>query len=458
MKAPESAFPVMEKEDLTTVEIFYDQKDNTFLMRGMKEWNDDINWENYMLNFSPEDILTDDYRAIGTIRLLDSFRDLGLSDYLEKIKELLREGKHHGIEFYYNRKKNIRVMYCKHLNTLGIRNRSHAIRSGGIRRHERDEPELHVLIDGLNLARAMAYKNAIANLPYGGCKIIVQCDPVNSDDLEAIGFLGYIIYRTRAFTGPDMGFTTEMADTMREKFNKAITGGSKSPMGPTGGPTAYGEYLAIQEACDFVYSSRKLSDKKIAVQGLGEVGYALAEYLLNDGAKLIVTDRELSKVRKLQQKWGTDLVHYVEPEDVYTVDADIFSPCAGGGIITENRISRFKFKIIMGSANNQLKATSKEAEIELAKKLSDAGILFIIDWAHNTAGVMAGWAEWLWQEKASLDKIRPRIDLVCRENLRRLLEQAKLTGKTPTELVYEKVEGMVYSGIEFGESTQLDES
>jgi len=289
----DAVFNLMEKEGLTTLEIFYNQRENKFLMKGMKEWDDNVPWDRYMADFTPEDILTGNYKAVGTATLFATFSELGLKDYLEQIKQLLREGKHHGIEFYYHRKRNIRVMYCKHVNTLGIRNRRHAMRSGGIRRHGLDEPELDVLIDGLNLARAMAYKNAIAKIPYGGCKTVVQCDAVKLDDFETMGFLSYIIYRIRTFTGPDMGFAAEMADIMREKFTKAITGGNKSPMGPTGGPTAYGEYLAMKEACDFIYGSKDLSKRRIAVQGLGEVGYPLVEYLLNDSAPLIVTDIDL---------------------------------------------------------------------------------------------------------------------------------------------------------------------
>jgi len=447
----DSVFDLMEKEDLTTLEIFYNHKEDKFLMRGMKEWDDDVRWDRYMADFTGEDILTSDYKAVGTATLLAAFDEMGLADYLKQIEQLIKEGRNHGIEFYYNRKKNIRVMYCKHVNTLGIKNRRQAIRAGAMRRHELSEPEIDVILDGLNIARAMAYKNAIANIPYGGSKVMVQCDAVKLDDFETMGFLAYVADRSRSITGPDMNFEPEMADIIREKFTKNYTGGRKSSMGTSGAPTGYGEYIAIKEACDFIYGTRDISDKKIAIQGLGEVGYPLAEYLLNDAAHLIVTDIDLSKVHKLQQKYGPDSVQYVEPEDIYIVDADIFSPCAMGGIITEERIGRFKFKIIMGSANNQLKATSKEAEIELAKRLADAGILFVVAWAHNAGGVLTAWAEWVFQEEASFDKIKPRIELVCRDNLRKLLEEAKRTGRTPTELVYEKVEDMVYSGAEFGE-------
>jgi glutamate dehydrogenase/leucine dehydrogenase len=445
-------FDLMEKEGLTTLDIFYNHKRDKFLIRGMKEWDDDVPWDRYMVDFTWEDILTEDYKAVGMATLVAKFNRLGLKDYLEQIKQLIKEGRNYGIEFYYNRNKNIRVMYCKHVNTLGIKNRRQAIRAGAMRRHELTEPEIDVILDGLNIARAMAYKNAIANIPYGGSKILVQCGPVKLDDFETMGFLAYITDRTRSITGPDMGFTPEMADIIREKFTRNYTDGRKSNMGTSGALTAYGEYLAIKEACDFIYGSRDLSRKKIAIQGIGEVGYPLAEYLLNDSSHLIVTDIDLAKVHKLQKKYGLDLVQYVEPENIYTVDGDIFSPCAMGGIITEGKIGKFKFKIIIGSANNQLKATSKEGEIELAKKLADNGILFVVDWAHNTGGVLTAWAEWVFQEEATFDKVKPRIELVCRDNLRKLLEEAKRTGKTPTELVYKKVEDMVYSGAEFSEA------
>ena len=448
----DGVFALMEKEDLTTLEIFHNRKEDRFTLRGMKEWDDSVSWDKYMVDFTPEDILTEDYRATGTATLIVAFDEMDLADYLQQIEQLIRESRNHGIEFYYNKKKNIRVMYCKHVNTPGIRNRRHAIRAGAMRRHELNEPEIDVIIDGLNIARAMAYKNAIANIPYGGSKILVQCDAVELDDFETMGFLAYVTDRSRSITGPDMNFEPEMVDIIWEKFTRNYIGGRNSPMGSPGIPTAYGEYLAIKEACDFAYGSRDISNKRIAIQGLGEVGYLLAEYLSGDFAHLIVTDIDLSKVHKLQQKYGLDSVQYAEPEDIYTVDADVFSPCAMGGIITEDRIPRFKFKVIMGSANNQLKAASKEAEIELAKKLADAGILFVVDWAHNSGGVIRAWAEWVFQKEASFDKIKPRIELVCGDNLRKLLEEAKRIGRTPTELVYEKVEDMVYSGAEFDET------
>ena len=441
-----SVFTVLEKRGLTTLEIFHNRKEDKFFLKGAKEWDEDLEFSRYAADFYYVDTLTGDYKAVGTKTLAADFNELGLKGYLEQIEQLLREGKHEGIEFYYHRRKNIRMAFCKHSVTVGIRNRQHAIRAGAMRRHGLDEPEIDVLTDGLNLSRAMAYKNAIASIPYGGCKTVVQCDPVKLDDFETMGFLSYVADRCRCFPGADMGLEEEMVDIIRDKYTKNFVGGTKSPLASTGTPTAYGEFLAIKEACDFVYSSPDLSGRRVAVQGLGHVGYPLAEFLLKDGARLIVTDVDSSRVRTLQQQYGSDSVKHVTPDEIYTIDADVFSPCAMGGIITEERIPRFKSKIIIGSANNQLKVTSKEAELELAKKLKDAGILFVIAWAHNTGGVIAAALLWVLQEEATEERLKPKVELVCRDNFRKLLEEAREIGKTPTELVYEKVEAMVYSG------------
>jgi glutamate dehydrogenase/leucine dehydrogenase len=456
MNKYDSLFDFMGSKGLTTLEVFYNQKEDRFLLRGMKEWDDNARFERYNVDFTMEHILTRKYFAMGTETLVSELTRSGLKDYLEYVEQLIRERRDHGIEFYYHRNKNIRAMYCKHVNTLGIRNGRQAIRAGAMRRHELSEPEIDVIIDGLNIAQAMAYKNAIARIPYGGSKILVQCDPVGLDDFESMGFLAYVTDRSRSFTGPDMNFEPEMADTIRERFTKNYTDGRKSPMKTSGVPTAYGVYLAIREACDFIYGDRDLSHRTIAVQGLGEVGYPLAEYLLGDGAKLFVTCRaNLSKVKSLQQRWGEGVVGYVEPQKIHTVSADVFSPCAMGGVITKERIDTFKFKIIVGAANNQLKATSKEEEIELARELARRGILFVIDWAHNPGGVLCAWMEWVYQEEASFEKLKPRIERICRDDFRRLLEEAKETGRTPTELVYEKVENIVFSGADFPESLNL---
>jgi len=105
----------------------------------------------------------------------------------------------------------------------------------------------------------------------------------------------------------------------------------------------------------------------------------------------------------------------------------------------------------MGLANNQFKATSQDGEIEIAGQLARAGIFFVVEWAYNVAGFLVGWAEYIFGEEASFAKIKPLIQLICRNNLRKLLDEAKRADKIPTELIYDKIEDAIYSRISLGE-------
>ena len=92
----------------------------------------------------------------------------------------------------------------------------------------------------------------------------------------------------------------------------------------------------------------------------------------------------------------------------------VFNVLAKEGLTTREvfynrQEDKFKFDIIMGLANNQIRATSQEGEIEIARQLARAGILFVVEWAYNVAGVLTGWAEYIFGEEASFAKIKPRM-------------------------------------------------
>ena len=94
----------------------------------------------------------------------------GISDYLEEVIDLVRQGKHFGIDCFYNKRLDIRYLGNMHNRKRCINNTRHGVMKGGIRRHEKDENELEVIIDGLNLARAMTFKN-IAGEQHGCLRI-----------------------------------------------------------------------------------------------------------------------------------------------------------------------------------------------------------------------------------------------------------------------------------------------
>ncbi|MBW2589551.1 MAG: Glu/Leu/Phe/Val dehydrogenase family protein [Deltaproteobacteria bacterium] len=440
-----SLFFPLKKENLTTLGIYYNWKSGLVTFRAAREWEEEIDWSKYNRDFTFEHPLTSHTAYLGHKETLDLFKRYNLTGYLDDVVELIKKGKHQGIECFFDQKQDIHFINNMHSNTLGINNGYHAIRSGGIRRHDTDSLEVDVIIDGLNLSRAMSFKNAGAQIPFGGSKLTVQCKPVDLSDHYSIGFLAYALNRTRSFTGPDMGFSPELADVMRsEGYSVNIAGGFDSKVGPTGGPTAYGIYFALKEAAAFKYGTDSLTGKTIVVQGVGAVGYPLVEeYLTKEDTTIYITDISHDPVEKLVALFP-GRVKKIDPDDALTVEADIFVPCAMGGILNESTIKSVKFSIILGAANNQLKVSSQKEEIELAKILEKHGILFQVDWMHNTGGVIAGMEEYIHREKASMKNIREHTEKVCKHGTRKNFEAAKREGITPTERAYKYYNSKIY--------------
>ncbi|MFQ5709867.1 MAG: Glu/Leu/Phe/Val dehydrogenase family protein [bacterium] len=439
-----SLFEIMHRETLTRLKISHDWRTNRCHLHAAKEWDPHLKWSNYNKTFSLATIFSADdryYNDAETRRLFKKHKSL---DTLQVVLDLLRKGRHQFIECFYCGALGIRFMNNVHSDVLGLNNRRQAIRAGGIRRHGLNEAECEVIVDGLNLARGMSFKNFAARVPYGGAKITVMMNPIDLNDLDSVGFLAYAVDRSRIFTGPDMGFPTALADVMKEHFSLNITGGPQGPLGPTGLPTAYGVYLAVKQAARFKFGTERLAARKIAVQGLGSVGHALSEHFVKEKASLIVTDTDTRSCAALKEEHPTADITVVKPEEILFVEADIFSPCAVGGILTKEIIPKLRFKIILGCANNQLKASSQQEELQLATALADRGILFQVAWWHNLGGVLCGREEYERQQQASMKDVLKKVEEICTQYTWENLNQARTLGITPTENAYRSVENIIY--------------
>ncbi|SES78415.1 Glu/Leu/Phe/Val dehydrogenase family protein [Thorsellia anophelis] len=441
-----SLFYPLEQENLTTLKIRYDYKTDIFNLFAAKEWENSFNFSQYNKTFFADGLYTNQAIYLNTNEVEELFNQYHQTEYLNEIKSLIREGRHHGIECYFLADRNIRFMCNQHSLGLGINNKSHAIMAGGIRRHPLDEPEKDVIIDGLNLGRAMSFKNVAAGLAFGGCKTTVHMDPLDLNDMHTMGFLAFALDRSRSMTGPDMNFPTEMADVMGKNFSVQFTGGPNAPLGETGKPTAYGTFVALKEAVKFHYqdSSKSLSTMSVAVQGLGAVGWYMAEHLIEAGASLIVTDINKDRSSQLKTKYPLAKILIVEPDEILSTPADILCPCAMGGIITEENINTLPFKLIFGPANNQLRATGQETEIKLAKQLEKAGILYQIEWWHNTAGVLCGAEEYFHGPNATYENLIAKIEEIVPKKTIENLTYAKEHAITPTESAYRLSEQIIY--------------
>ncbi len=439
-----SLFIPLREEGLTTMKIRYNFKTGSVRLYAAKEWEKDFDLSKYNHEWGLDDILTEDAKYLSTKEVWDMFKKYDLDGYLNEVLDLLRAGKHWGIDLFFNEKYDIRYMMHQHSRRRGWNNRSQCVVAGGIRRHFYSEQEIDVIIDGLNLGRGMSFKNIAAQLPFGGCKSTVTMDELDLNNLEIMGFLGFAIDASRDMVGPDMHFPTEMSAVMhKEGYSVQYTGSPFAKTGETGAPTAYGVYLSVLEAINFTEGVKSVKGKSASVIGLGAVGWYMAEHFLEGGiGKLYISDiREDTAERFMKEHPGYD-IEIAAVEDALYLPVDILAPCAIGGIFSDANIDKLNCKYIFGSCNNGLKASSQEEEIRLAKLIAERGILYQVEWWHNTAGVICGAEEYLFDGTA--ESLRAKIESIMPKNAIQSLTEAKKLGITPTEYVYRHCEGLLY--------------
>ena len=438
----------MKAEGLTSMKIQYNFKTGVYQLEARKEWEPDLDFTRYNKDFFAESILTDDVVYYNTKQVRELFRKYDLKDYLDEVMDLLRQGRHFGIELYYFAKKDITFMSHQHSRKLGINNKLHATLAGGIRRHSPDEEEKDVIIDGLNLGRGMSFKDVAGRIPMGGCKQTVTMPPIDLTDMEVIGFLGFSIDRCRTMTGPDMNFPTELADVENENYSMQYTNGpAHSALGETGKPTAYGVYITMKQAVKFLEGTESLAGKSATLVGLGAVGWYMGEHLLEECSKLYIADLSVDRCKEFVDKHPGKNIAIIPLEGAYYQECDILCPCAIGGIFSDETIPLLKCKYIWGSANNVLKASSQEEEFRLAKKLQERGIMFQTEWYHNAAGAICGYFEYIYGKDAKYEDLIKYIDDIMPAATFHNLTQAKDLGITPCENAYRLCGEVIYGDM-----------
>jgi len=290
---------------------------------------------------------------------------------MELFKVLKKMG-HEEVVFRNDLPSGLKSIIAIHSTTLGPA-------LGGVRMWNYDSEE-EALRDVLCLSRGMTYKNAAMGLNLGGGKAVIIGDPYKDKSEKLFRAFGRFVESLggRYITAEDVGTCKEDMSCISQETS-CVTGlegksGDPSPV------TAYGVFLGIKASVEWVFGSDDLKEKTVAIQGLGHVGMELTKLLFEAGVNLIVTDIYPGRVKEVQGKFPG--VQVVEPEKIYEVSCDIFSPCALGAAINENTIEILRCKIVAGSANNQLKDDS------LAERLSEKGILYAPDYIINGGGVI----------------------------------------------------------------------
>lgn len=262
------------------------------------------------------------------------------------------------------------------------------------------------IVDALRLSRGMTYKNAVAGLSLGGGKSIIIGDNKTTDRENIFRAHGRFVESLggRYITAEDVGTSTKDMDYVHME-----TGHVAGLAGKSGDPspvTAHGVFRAVEASANRRWGSDSLEGKTVSIQGCGNVGRYLAQELHEAGARLVVSDIDPAKAARVAKATGAEIV---EADAIYSVAADIFSPCALGGIINDETIPLLKVAIVAGGANNQL------LEERHGVALEARGILYAPDYVANAGGVINVYGEVEgWDAQRALDKADDIYDTVLR--------------------------------------------
>jgi len=240
--------------------------------------------------------------------------------------------------------------------------------------------ERQALDDALRLSRAMSYKCAVAGVPLGGGKAVILGDPSLLKTRQLLHAYGGFLNRigTSFSTGEDVGFSVADCETVRE-ISPYIAGTESAGAGDPSVHTARGVFHGLRAVLETKFDRTEFRGLRVAVQGLGSVGWRLAEYLHEAGARLTVADLRAERVELARQRFAAQVVN---PVDIHKSDVDIYAPCALGGVINRHTVNDIRARAIAGAANNQLESP------ELGEVLSRRGVLFAPDFVINAGGVI----------------------------------------------------------------------
>ena len=284
------------------------------------------------------------------------------------------------------------VVFCNDKDTglkaiIGIHNTVLGPALGGTRMWQYNN-EWEALNDALRLSRGMTFKAAITGLNLGGGKAVIIGDAKTQKTPELMKRFGEFVNSLsgKYITAEDVGMETADMDLIRE-VTPYVTGISESK-GGAGNPspiTAYGVFMGMKAAAKYKFGTDILEDKIVYVQGIGHVGEALVEHLVNEGAKVVIADINEERLQNVSKTYGATIYR---GNDLYNEPMDIYAPCALGATINDDTVYKISAQVIAGAANNQLAVEDKHGII-----LQERGIVYAPDFLINAGGIINVYAE-----------------------------------------------------------------
>lgn len=293
--------------------------------------------------------------------------------------------------------------------------------------------ESDALYDVLRLSKGMSYKSALAGINFGGGKSVIICDPKakTKDLFHAFGdfvetFQGrYIAAKDMNIDSPDLAIIKEKTRHVLGVVGEKGSSGDPSPV------TALGVFRALEATMEFLHGSKKIDGLRVAVQGIGHVGYTLAELIKKGGGEIWVTDTDKRVVEKAVKELGATAVGL---DEIYDLDVDVFAPCARGAVLNSQTIPRLKVKAVVGAANNQLETPQDGIRIH------ERGILYAPDYAVNSGGIINIFVEYHGYDSNKALKKTDEIYLTMRE----VFERSKATNKPSFQVADALAEERLY--------------
>ena len=320
------------------------------------------------------------------------------------------------IAFCYDENTGLKAIIVIHDTTLGPA-------LGGTRLWDYPTEE-EALIDALRLARGMTRKASISGVDAGGAKAVIIAKPEQKTGALLRAYGRFVATFHGCFiTGEDVGISIEDARIIAKETDYVL--GISEEVGDPSPFTAHGVVSGMRACTREVFGTPNLSGLKIAIQGVGAVGYNLARILAREGAELIVTDIREELTNKIAGELGAKVV---SPEEIYSVECDVFAPCALGASINDETIPQLRCRVVAGSANNQLKENAHGDE------LHRRGILYAPDYAINAGGLISAYIDW---KEPTTEGIMKKVQEI-EHRIGEIISASKKTGE-PTHTIAHKV-------------------
>ena len=343
-----------------------------------------------------------------------------------QIFERLRIDSHEQLIFFREQFSGLKAIIAIHDTTLGP-----AI--GGVRMWKYPSED-EAIEDVLRLSFAMTLKAAGAGVNFGGGQAVIIGDPKKQRSEALFRGVGRFIEGLggRFIAAEDVGTTYEDMDYIRMETRYVV--GIPSSRGGSGDPSpmcAYGVIRGIEACQEFRTGNDSLEGVKIAVQGVGKVGSAVVSMLIERGARVTIADIDPQAVEKIRNQYDVEVV---SPDEIYSLDCDIFCPCALGGVINDQTIELLRCKVVAGAANNQLDK-SRHGDL-----LDQKGIIYAPDYIINAGGLINVVDELEGYDQARAMRKTSAIKDVLLSILERSKAQRIPTWRAANELVMERIE------------------